>query len=274
MIIEEADFQLLKNYMYNNYGINLANKQALVEGRLSSLLEKRGFKGFKEYVATVIKDFSGQEAITLVTKLTTNYTYFMREAQHYDYLQTVALPYWKNNIRDYDLRTWSAGCSSGEEAYTAAMAINRFFGLEKERWNTQILATDISANVLEAAKSGTYAADKLKTLPEAWQHKYLKAADNDCYQVIPELRQEVKFDYFNLMEPSYAKKFIRPFHVIFCRNVMIYFDKETREAVVNKFYDALAPGGYFFIGTSETLNNLNTKFTYIKPAIYRKEAPR
>ena len=266
--ITPKEFERLKAYMYEHFGINLANKQVLVEGRLGNFLERRGYTSLNTYIDYVIEDKSEVEVKRLIERLTTNYTYFFRERAHYDFMQSVALPDLTARIKNKDLRTWSAGCSSGEEPYTTAMIINEYFGGKKQGWDTTILATDISDQVLNVARQGVYEAEKLEKIPAMWRQKYFVKTNDISYTVTPELKKEIVFGTFNLMDK--VVPFRKKFHIIFCRNVMIYFDAPTKEALLNRFYDVLEEGGYMFIGLSETMAGLKTKFEYIKPSIYRK----
>ena len=266
--INDQDFFRLTQYMYENFGINLEKKRTLVEGRLMIPVATAGYDNFHDYLEDVLSDTSGKKVAELSTKLTTNYTYFMREKAHYDFMVSTALPDWKSKIRDRDLRVWSAGCSSGEEAYTAAMVIDSFFGLEKQTWDTTILATDISLRVLRLAAEGIYGFEQIKKLPEAWVKKYFKQVEDDRFVLMDDIKKSVLFREFNLMESF--NRFRRKFHIIFCRNVMIYFDTPTKAALAKRFYDTLEPGGYLFIGLSETLTGVYDGFTQISPAIYRK----
>lgn len=268
MKLTDNDFYRLRDLMYNQFGINLAAKRALIEGRLSSVVAQKNFSSFTDYIDNLLADRTGEELSTLVSKLTTNFTYFMREQKHYDFMKNVALPELTSTIKDYDLRIWSAGCSSGEEPYSIAMWLDNCLGFNRLSWNCVVLASDISDNVLEIAKSGIYEEDKLSHLDATWKRKYFKKIENEKYQATEELRKQAAFRKINLMDKDF--KFRRDFHIIFCRNVMIYFDKQTKSDVVEKFYNVLEPGGYLFIGLSETLINQNTRFEHVEPAIYRK----
>jgi len=172
-------------------------------------------------------------------------------------------------MKDKDLRIWSAGCSTGEEPYTLAMLIDEFLGNEKLQWDAKILATDISNKVLETAKRGIYSNEKIATLPAQWRLKYFKKYDDENSILVDSIKNEVIYRNFNLMEKVFP--FRRKLHVIFCRNVMIYFDYKTRDELVNKFYQHLEDGGYLFVGHSESLNRETTRFKYVMPAVYRKE---
>ncbi len=268
MQLSDQDFYRLRDYMYDTFGINLAQKRVLIESRLSMLVTQKGFRDFTEYIEHIMKDPSGKEISILVSKLTTNFTYFMREEQHFEFLRKTALPEMMPRIRDNNLAIWSAGCSSGEEPYTIAMVLDDYFHGGSLGLNKKLLATDISANVLNAAAEGVYSLDRMNKLPEQWIKKYFIKVKENAYQISPQIKDEVIFKSFNLMETNFA--FRRKFHVIFCRNVMIYFDAKTREALAGRFYDALENGGYLLIGMSETLLNSKTSFKYVSPSIYKK----
>jgi len=272
--INDSDFNRLREYMQVNFGINLKAKRALIEGRLGHLIASEGFEGFTDFLNDAFADKSGKKIDTLLTRLTTNYTYFMREDAHYKFMVERALPEWTGKIKNNDLRIWSAGCSSGEEAYTAAMVVSEFLGASKGAWDSKILATDISPRVLDLARTAVYAHEQIDRLPETWVKKYfdkhLNKDGEPQYSIKQTLKNEVIFTQFNLMG-SFAR-FRRQFHIIFCRNVMIYFDNATKSELTDKYYDVLSPGGYLFIGQSETLSGINPKFIQIHPAIYQKSA--
>lgn len=268
--ITDAEFQRLVKYMYDNFGINLSAKKVLVQGRLGNMLSDRGFRSYDEYLDAVIKDTSGAEVTTILNKLTTNHTFFMREPEHYTFLKDTILPYMTQTCKnDHILRIWSAACSSGEECYTTAMLMDQYFGAEKAKWDTIILATDISQDVIGKAKRGIYSEEGMKGLSNDWKDRYFNKLSDGRYEICQGIKDEVVFKTFNLMDPMPDKYKAKPFDLIFCRNVMIYFDAPTKQALVNRFYDVVKPGGYFFIGHAESVNRNDTKFEYIKPAIYR-----
>ncbi|PKM85949.1 MAG: chemotaxis protein CheR [Firmicutes bacterium HGW-Firmicutes-12] len=268
--ITEKEFRQLADYIKANYGIYLKEeKQTLVTGRLHNVLANRNFKNFSEYYNYIVSDKTGDAVVTLIDKITTNHTFFMRETEHFFYFRDKVLPYFNSIAKDKDLRIWSAGCSSGEEPYTLAMIIDEFFGKEKMLWDTKVLATDISSKVLAEAAKGVYSTEKIAVLPSQWKLNYIKKVDNAKAVLIDKIRNEVIYRKFNLMEQTFPFK--KKFHVIFCRNVMIYFDNKTKWELINKFYDMTEYGGYLFIGHSESLNREETKYKYIMPAIYRKE---
>lgn len=268
--ITKDEFWKLAHYIKLNYGIQLKEeKQALVTGRLQSVLTENNFKTFSEYYDYVSRDKTGDAAVKLINKITTNHTYFMREADHFFYFRDTVLPYLKSEVAGKDLRIWSAGCSSGEEPYTLAMLMDEFFGKEKVFWDTKVLATDISNKVLEEAKKGIYSNADLEPLPASWRLNYFKKLDAGSSAISDHIRNEIIFRRLNLMSQSFPFK--RKFHVIFCRNVMIYFNNDTRYELVKKFYDLTESGGYLFIGHSESLTREMTKYRFVMPAVYRKE---
>lgn len=268
--ITEKEFKELATYIKSRYGINLKEeKKTLVMGRLQNVVQDMGYDNFTDYYNSVVSDKSGDIACNLINKITTNYTFFMREADHFNYLRDKVLPLWINNSAERDLRIWSAGCSSGEEPYTLAMIIDELLGYNKIFWDSKILATDISTNVLETAAAGQYKDNEISTLPLNWRMNYFKSLNNGNSTVIDRIRNEIIYRRFNLMEEKFPFK--HKFHVIFCRNVMIYFDINTRNRLIDKFYDSLEHGGYLFIGHSECIDRNQSQFKYIMPAIYRKE---
>ncbi|MCP8969210.1 CheR family methyltransferase [Ectobacillus ponti] len=268
--ITDKEFKDLADFIHRNYGIHLKEeKKTIVMGRLYQVLQQLNFDNFTDYLRYVLADPTEKAASVLVEKITTNHTFFMREAEHFQFLQHKVLPYLSQTIRDRDLRVWSAGCSSGEEPYTLAMILDEFFGLQKGSWDTKVLATDISHRVLEAAAKGTYATEALASLPPQWKHRYFKNNGDGTSDVVDKIKREVIFRRFNLMETSFPFK--RKFHVIFCRNVMIYFDQKTKTELVRRFYQHMEPGGYLFIGQSETIDREAVPYRYIMPAVYRKE---
>jgi len=268
--ISDEEYRILTDNIYENYGIKLGNpKKTLVTGRLQNVLLQNNFNSFSEYYDFVVSDKTGSALATLIDKITTNHTFFMREPEHFHYFRDCALPYLVGKAKNKDLRIWSAGCSTGEEAYTLAMILQDYFGDDKPLWDTRILATDISSKVLNAAIKGEYKIKSIDTLPLNWRCIYFTETDNEKAVITDKIRKEVIFRSFNLMNSDFPFK--KKFHVIFCRNVMIYFDTRKKKELTDKFYDSMEPGGFLFIGHSESLNREETKLKYVMPAIYRKE---
>lgn len=270
IVITEKEFEQLSDYIRKQYGINLKEeKRTLVMGRLYNELVNNGFTNYTDYINHILNDKSGKALNTLVNKITTNHTYFMREAEHFHYFRDVVMPYLIKTVRNKDLRIWSAGCSSGEEPYTLAMIIDEVLGKNKVWWDSKILATDISSKVLEEAVNGCYSKDDVENISPQWRLNYFQKISEDELKVTDKIRNEVIFRRLNLMDNTFPFK--QKFHVIFCRNVMIYFNDETKRRLINKFYDLLEYGGYLFIGHSESIERGTTDFKYVLPAVYRKE---
>lgn len=268
--IQEKEFREFAAYIKRHYGIHFKDeKKTLVAGRLNNMLASMNITSLAEYLEYVEADKTGAAASAMLDKITTNYTFFMREPAHFYYFRDKVLPYLVKTVGDRDLRIWSAACSSGEEPYTLAMLIDEFFGAEKQAWDTKILATDISSAVLATARAGIYAKEKLTDIPEAWRKKYFKEYDEERCILTEKIRDEVIFSNINLNGPAFP--FRRGMHVIFCRNVMIYFDSDTKDRLVERLYDATEPGGFLFIGHSEGLNRETMRYKYVMPAVYRKE---
>lgn len=266
--INDKEFILLTDYLRDNYGINLTKKRTLIESRLNNHILKKGFSCYKDFINHALKDKTGKEISDIVNILTTNFSYFMREWEHFRFLKEQALPEVMPNIRSKDLRIWSAGCSTGQEPYTLAMLMSDYLGEEKALWDSKVLATDISLKALNIAKEGTYNDEAINSIPVSWKFTYFKKQAENNWMINDEMKNEVIFRRFNLMEDMFPFK--KKFHVIFCRNVMIYFNDTTKRELIKKFYNALDNGGYLFIGQSESINRNETEFTYVKPSIYKK----
>lgn len=268
MKLSEGEFLHIVNYVKGRYGIDLSQKRVLISGRLENYLLRNGYQSYGEYIRLVEQNPNGTEAMNLINVLTTNHTYFMREFIHFEYLQKYVLPWIKTveGNRGKDVRIWSAASSTGEEPYTIQMVLSDYFSLEPG-WNTQILATDISTEVLQKAKSGIYLAEQVEPVPDYWKRRYFRAISAEEYQIRPELQKKIVFRQFNLMDEIPFKGL---FQVVFLRNVMIYFDEETKRKLLRRIYEHMADGGYLFIGTTESIDKTTTDFTYVQPSIYRK----
>ncbi|WP_371375822.1 protein-glutamate O-methyltransferase CheR [Sporomusa aerivorans] len=268
--ITTEEFDKLAQYIYRYCGIKLGQgKKTLILGRLGNKLKKNGFTSFSDYYDYVVADRTGGETAALIDAITTNHTYFMREAEHFEYFVKVVLPFLTKTLREKDIRIWSAGCSTGNEPYTLAMMIDEYFGVQKVNWDARLLATDISEQALAIARRGLYGPKEIALLPRRWLMPYFTKLPNGSYCLQEKIKSEIIFRRFNLMEERFPFK--KKFHCIFCRNVMIYFDRKTRENLVRKFYEATADNGYLFISHSESLDRDTAQYTYIRPGIYRKE---
>ncbi|SDB06650.1 chemotaxis protein methyltransferase CheR [Ruminococcaceae bacterium FB2012] len=266
MELRDDDFLRLAKIIKAKYGLDLYEKKYLVESRLKNYVLDCGFDDFGEYFETVYVDRSGIEMTNIISRLTTNYTYFMRESEHFRHFTEQFLPQAERNKLNRELCIWSAGCSYGNEPYNLAMFLEEFFGARHKHWDSKILATDISFNALRMAKRGVFAEQALQELPAFWREKYFVRNPNGTYQVTEAVRNNVVFKYHNLMEPISFKK---QFDLIVCRNVMIYFDDPTKKALIDRFYDATLPGGYLYIGHAENAPK-GIKYETVQPAILRK----
>ncbi len=268
-MMTDDEFFRIADYMKNNYGIDLGQKKIIMNGRLENYIKRGGWANFHEFMNALQMDNTGKFEKELVNMLTTNYTYFMREFEHFEFFKNVALPWAKRKAGGTrDLRVWCGAASTGEEPYMIAMVIRDFLGLDFGSWDAKVLATDISTKALNVAIQGIYNEEALDEMPEAWKRHFFKSMGNNMYAVTDELKAEVLFRQFNLMSQF---PFKQKMHTIFLRNVMIYFDAETKRDVLRKVYDTLMPGGYLFIGMTETLDRSQIPFTMIQPSIFRKK---
>lgn len=269
MWIGDKAFTRLVEMIRSDYGIDLRKKRTLVEGRLAKVLGDREFEQLDDYLDVVVRDPQGKELTLLLNRLTTNHTYFMREAEHFHHLSEHVLPDIARMAQDRDVRIWSAGCSTGQEPYTLYMLLDQYFATQPGKWDYSVLATDISMRALDIAREGRYDNEELVELPAVWKKKYLRDQKDGTSQFSDMVRQGVVFRPFNLMETDFP--FRRPFHVIFCRNVMIYFEQETKARLVRRFQQHTVNGGYLYIGQTESIVRDMTGYRYIIPSAYRKE---
>lgn len=280
MIVEQnelskSDYERFRRLVYAKSGINLGDEKLhLVRARLGKRVRQGNFKSFRDYYNHVERDPTGKELCHLLDAISTNTTHLFRENQHFQFLKDIIKRWisdqtWRE--KNSSLRIWSAGCSSGEEPHSIAMVahnlLERFPGIE-----LKILATDLSSLMLSQASLGQYEPHRVGTVPAEYKNRYLKKVDLEgrtMLQVIPQLRKLIKFARFNLMTPTFP--FRLGFHVIFCRNVMIYFDRPTQQSLVNRYTKHLQPNGYLMIGHSESLSGIEHSLSYIEPTIYRKD---
>ncbi|MBS7303762.1 MAG: protein-glutamate O-methyltransferase CheR [Lachnospiraceae bacterium] len=265
----EQEFLRISGLLKKRYGIDMSRKKEIMQGRLDNYIHANGFLNYNEYMNTVESDVTGKWERELVNILTTNHTFFMREFEHFEYLKQVVLPQLRiKEARRKDLCIWCGAASTGQEPYTLAMLLTDFFGLEHNLWDTKVLATDISTEVLAHAAAGIYDKEQIANLPESWKRRFFRPVDGgERYEVTKEIKDEVLFRQFNLMD---VFPFKRKMHIVFLRNVMIYFDKETKQQLIQKVYDVMEPGGYLFIGRTETIDRNITPFKLIQPSVFQK----
>jgi chemotaxis protein methyltransferase CheR len=273
-----AEFRQIADLAYERFGLDLKRgKEALVAARLGKKLRTLGFRTFAEYHRHVLADATGEALIELIDALTTNHTSFLRERAHFEFLARAV----NEELREVSkLRIWSAACSSGEEPYSIAMCLTAALArppgakpAQNAAREFRILATDISTRVLALARRAVYPAARFDDIAEAWRRAYLlrgRGESQGFYKIKPELAQTVEFARLNLIEPFPARE---PFQVIFCRNVMMYFDKATQQSIVQRLAQCLVRGGYLFVGHSESLTGVEHGLEYVRPAVYRQQRP-
>ncbi len=270
--ISISEFHLIATLVKDKLGIHLPDtKLGLVESRLNKELKTRKIQGFSEYFKILEGDRSGTELQNLANIISTNHTFFNRENSHFAYFRDKVLPTMcraPDINKRKDLRVWCAASSSGEEPIMIMMQMLEYFGMDYNQWTAGLLATDISLEVLAKAKKGEYESANLAHLPATQREKYFDQKPNGNFKVVERILKEITYARFNLVTGSY--QFSKMFHCIFCRNVMIYFDNETKEKVINNLYNCLVPGGYLFIGHAESLNGLKHQYQNIQPAVYQK----
>jgi chemotaxis protein methyltransferase CheR len=266
--ITSKEYEQFRALIYQECGINLNDsKQTMLVSRLSKRLRTLELDSFQDYYDLIKGQTDGDEFTLLLDLVSTNKTDFFREPKHFDYLREQIIPILQSTRR---IRIWSSASSSGEEPYTIAMTLYDAVA-DPERWDFKILASDISTRVLARAACGVYEEERVRALPkEVVERHFLKGVGDRAgmVKVKPHLAQMVRFRRINLMDDTYPIK--TPLDLIFCRNVMIYFDRSTQAELVAKFYRYLKPGGCLFIGHSESLQRLDQPFVSVAPTIYRK----
>lgn len=265
---EAEAFEYIISLIYERCRIRLHHgKQNLIRSRLGKRMRHHGIETLEGYCNFLQNEAEEEEFTHVVDALTTNFTNFMREPAHFDFMLNTALP--EVVQRDRPFRVWSAACATGEEPYSIAFSLGENFP-QNRGWDWQIVATDISTRALSRAKTGVYPLERASSVPKPWLKKYCQRGIGQWeghFRVRPNISERVTFQQINLLS-SYS--FSQPFDLIFCRNVMIYFDRETQEQLVNHMSQNLIPGGYLLVGHSESLNGLNVPVNCVKPSIYRK----
>jgi chemotaxis protein methyltransferase CheR len=270
--LTREEYELFRALVYEHSGINLGDqKLQLVRARLGKRMRSGNFSSYRAYYEYVKGDASGRELTHLIDAISTNTTHLFRENQHFEFLaRTVKGWLDGDRRRSAPLRIWSAACSSGEEPYSIAMVMD---DLRQRHSDLQykILATDISSRMLERAQRGVFAVEALANVPPEFKRRYFARVGSDGdvrMQIVPQLRKSIRFAPFNLMSAQFP--FRNGLDVIFCRNVMIYFDRSTQQTLVGKLCNVLNPGGYLLIGHSESLNSISHTLSYVMPTVYRR----
>jgi len=261
--LSPREFEQIRTLAHRTFGLDLkAGKEELVSARLRKLVRSGGFRSFQEYYQHIVEDSTGKALAGMIDALATNHTAFLREPDHFQFFREQIVP----RLAERDVvEVWSAACSTGEEIWTLACLLNE--ALPSRRF--RITATDISHKALRFASAATYPKDRCRDVPAAWLSRYFVAEGRPAqsYHVAPAIRSQVQFQRINLVE---RLPWPHQYPVIFCRNVMIYFDRATQERVVQQLSEHLEPGGYLFVGHAESLTRVSHGLDYVQPAIYRK----
>jgi chemotaxis protein methyltransferase CheR len=265
--LTDADFEQYRTLIYNESGIHFtATNRSILESRLKERLREKSLDSVKNYFDAISKDQG--ELKNFLDSITTNLTRFFRNQAHFDALEHFVIPELKNIKKasgSHAIKIWSAGCSTGEEPYTIAMLMNEILS---PPWTYEIIASDISLKCLMTAKEGFYAESRITGIPDAYLKKYFDKVEGG-YKVRSDIMSKIRFDYHNLKNDSGH----RNLDIVFCRNVIIYFDEAAQTAVINRFWDAMALKSFLFIGHSESLFGMDTKFEFVKTqwaTLYRK----
>lgn len=269
LVLSQKEFTLFKEYIYEHLGINLgAQKIYLVQARLTKRVKQLELESFKAYYEYLVNDSSGVEFSYLSSLISTNVTSFFREKKQWEF--------WKSNLsrmlerKNKKLRIWSAACSTGEEPYSIAMFLDEHL-VQKEAWDIKILATDISPKVLKLAQNGAYSEKACAGLDALHVKRYFSYdTQSQMYHIDERLKNMITFREYNLVTGHYKMFKEGMFDIIFCRNVMIYFDKPTQQALVKRFHHLLCKEGYLFIGSSEALTDIKQGFQSKSASIYQK----
>ena len=262
MELKQSQFKIIQRKIYDYCGINLhEGKQALVRSRVMKRIRKLGLQGFADYLDYLESDQSGKEFLELVDVLTTNKTSFFRESQHFDFICDKVLP----ELNGRKVKWWSAGCSTGEEAVSCSIVIQE---QSRNPRSVKILGTDLSREVIKKAKRGIYPVKSLADISTNIKEQYFRTLDDEHFRIKKKIRQMITYGRLNLQKKWPLDG---PFHVIMCRNVMIYFNRQTQQRLVARFHKILEPGGYLFLGHSESIISADKKFANIKPAVYKKK---
>ena len=272
----QAEFGRFSEFIIGQCGIKMPpSKKIMLEARLQKRLRALNIPTFKEYFALIRGEDGRGELVHMLNAVTTNKTDFFREPVHFQYLAKTILPEVLSEkegpkLRDRPFFLWSAGFSTGEEPYTLAMVLSEF-AYQHPALRFSIIATDISTKVLDRARDGIYDEDRIAAVPDALKQRYVlrsKDRGRNLVRIVPELRAAVQFKRLNLMEESFS--FSGPLDIIFCRNVIIYFDRSTQEQLISRFCRVLKPDGYLFLGHSESVHGFDLPLRRITSTVYRK----
>jgi len=273
--ISDREFGLFQRLIYGVAGIHLApHKKALLEARLSKVIRELGLPSFGAYYDHVVKENRSEELVRMLDRVSTNETHFFREPRQFEFLENRLCAEWNQQAdagqRHKRITVWSAGCSTGEEAYSIAMLLLDHFPLERG-WQVDILATDLSTRALSTARAGIWPIAKAQEIPEKYLKRFMlrgTGAQQRNMKAGQEIARLIRFDRLNLNDESYPTT--GQFDAIFCRNVLIYFDAHSRAKVIDRLLDRLAPSGYLFVGHAESLSSVTERARHIIPTVYSR----
>lgn len=273
-ILSEAEFKKIASFIERNVGIKMPiEKKLMMQSRLNSRLKALKMESFKEYIDYIFsgKNTDDHELIMLIDAMTTNLTEFFREPQHFDFLRNVVLPEYAKQGRT-SVKIWSAGCSTGQEPYTLAIVLSEFIRQNSSMLRGfSVLATDVSTQVLDKASVAVYDMQAVAAIPKDIKHRYFLKSKNEINPQVrlkQDIRNHVEFMRINFMDDDFG--FRDTMQVIFCRNVLIYFDKPTQERVIKKFMNYLEPGGFLFLGHSETIFGMDLPLKTVAPTVFQR----
>lgn len=273
-VLSDKDFNRLSGFIFSEVGIKMPyEKKIMLQSRLQKRLRALDMHDFNEYVNYVFDKQKSEEIIQMIDVVSTNKTDFFREADHFEFLTHTVLPEMAPTLgHSTPLKVWSAGSSTGEEAYTLAFTISDFLSEHKASFDYKILGTDISTKVLNIAREAVYKEERAAIVPLSTKKKYMlksKEREKPTVRIKPEIRKKCHFQRLNFMDKAYSS-ITEKYDIVFCRNVLIYFSRETQEAVINKLCEKIRSGGYLFLGHSESITNMIVPLERIKPTVFKK----
>jgi chemotaxis protein methyltransferase CheR len=269
--MDDESFARLSSYVTREYGIKLpVNKRSMLESRLNKKVKSLGLDNYKQFLDHIFSEEEKQgDLLHVIDLITTNKTDFFREPEHFKFLSGNFLPAWTAQANRQTMNVWSAGCSSGEEPYTLVMVLEEF-RKRNPAFNYSLLASDVSIRMIQAAFKGVYTLDKIAAISNEMRRAYFlrSKVQSDLVRVKPEYRKKISYQRINFMDDGFGL-IKHDYDIIFCRNVLIYFDKATQERVIQKFAEHLRPGGVLFLGHSESIMGMNVPFRQLRPTVYQ-----
>lgn len=266
LTLNDRDFERIVRFVRENYGIELGKKRALIQGRMGLDIERRGFASFTQYLDAVLARPAGLECQHMIDKLSTNHTFFFREPGCFTHMRDVAVP---ALVRAGATRidVWCAAVSTGQECYAAAMTLDEALA-PYPRATYRILGSDVNTEVLAVARRGVYDAAQLEAIPKRYHSRYLRVREDGSFEIAERLREHIEWRRVNLVRSLAA---IPQQHLVLCRNVMIYFAPDTKDALCAELHRITRDGGYVYVGSTETLDMKRMRFRYVEPSVFAKK---